>query len=201
MPRRIGLGNMAGHESQRFARASPAAAGSRCPSDVPSRTTRHPGSRTGVGGVAATAPESQIDGQWSWGAAIHTSRWRVQRIPAGGREVPSPQTRKVIEASPFDPAATAGALRAPSDRRSLGVVSRPEISQHFQKFALILRRTLPRHSPLCVSDHSPTPVPRGAEDRSKSSRNKARARHRDSSAADTHDRRQRLRRSKLEGHP
>jgi hypothetical protein len=115
-------------------------------------------SRAGVGGVATTAPESEIDGQWGWVAAIHTSRWRVQRIPAEGREVPSPQTRNVIEASPFDPAANlAGALRAPSDRRSLGVVSWPEISKQFQKFALILRRTFPRPVPRGVYDHSPTP--------------------------------------------
>jgi len=72
--------------------------------------------------------------------------------------VPSPQTRKVIEASPLDPAANlAGALRAPSDRRSLGVVSWPEISKQFQKFALILRRTFPRPVPRGVYDHSPTP--------------------------------------------
>jgi hypothetical protein len=72
--------------------------------------------------------------------------------------VPSPQTRKVIEASPFDPAANlAGAFCAPSDRRSLGVVSWPEISKQFQKFALILRRTFPRPVPRGVYDHSPTP--------------------------------------------
>ena len=70
----------------------------------------------------------------------------------------STKTRKVIEASPFDPAANlAGALRAPSDRRSLGVVSWPEISKQFQKFALILRRTFPRPVPRGVYDHSPTP--------------------------------------------
>ena len=72
--------------------------------------------------------------------------------------MPSPQTRKVIEASPLDPAANlAGALRTPSDRRSLGVVSWPEISKQFQKFALILRRTFPRLVPRGVYDHSPTP--------------------------------------------
>src|SRR6266516_780274 len=70
----------------------------------------------------------------------------------------STKTRKVIEASPFDPAANlAGALCAPSDRRSLGVVSWPEISKQFQKFALILRRTFPRPVPRGVYDHSPTP--------------------------------------------
>jgi hypothetical protein len=104
---------------------------------------------------------SEIDGQWGWVVSIHTPRWRVQRIPAGGREVPSPQTGKVIEASPLDPAANlAGALRAPSDRRSLGVVSWPEISKQFQKFALILRRTFPRHAPHRISDHIPqSPFP------------------------------------------
>jgi hypothetical protein len=33
--------------------------------------------------------------------------------------------------------------------------ARAEIPQHFQKFALILRRTFPRHAPLRVSDHPP----------------------------------------------
>jgi hypothetical protein len=118
---------------------------------------------------------SEIYGQSGWVPAIHTSRWRVQRIPADGREVPSPQTRKVIEASPLDPATNlAGALRAPPDRRSLCVVPWPEISKQFQKFALILRRTFPRLVPRRVSDHPPTPRSPSAEDHSKSSRNKAR---------------------------
>src|SRR5438128_9105076 len=78
-------------------------------------------------------------------AAIHTPPWRVQRIAADGREVPCPQARNVIEASPLDPAANfAGALRAPADRRSLCVVSWPEISKQFQKVALMFRRTFPR---------------------------------------------------------
>ncbi len=74
--------------------------------------------------------------------------------------MPSPQTRKVIEASPLDPAANlAGALRAPSDRRSLGVVSWPEISKQFQKFALILRRTFPREN-LQLTAKLTRPAPR-----------------------------------------
>ncbi len=102
----------------------------------------------------------RIGGQSGWDRAA-TSRWRVQRIPADDREVPSFQTRKVIEASPLDPAADlAGALRGLPDRRGLRVVSRSETSQRLQKFALILRRTIPLHAPLRVSDHSPAPVPR-----------------------------------------
>ncbi len=81
-------------------------------------------------------------------------------FPADDREVPSHHARKVIERSPLDPATNlASAFCALTDRRTLCVVSRPEISQHFQKCALILRRMLPRHSPLCVSDHSPLPFP------------------------------------------
>ncbi len=77
-------------------------------------------------------------GQSGWDRAA-TPRRRVQRIPADDREVPSPQTRKFIEASPLNPAADlAGALRGLPDRRSLRVISGPEISQRRQKFALIL---------------------------------------------------------------
>ena len=98
-------------------------------------------------------------GQLGWDRAA-TSRRRIQRIPADDREVPSPQTRKVIEASPLDPAADlAGALRGFPDRGALRVVARAEIPQHFQKFALILRRTSPRHAPLRVSDHPPLQFP------------------------------------------
>src|SRR5207244_3906558 len=69
-----------------------------------------------------------------------------------------PQTRKVIEASPLDPAADlAGALRGFPDRGALRVVARAEIPQHFQKFALILRLTSPRHAPLRVSTHPSSP--------------------------------------------
>ena len=89
-----------------------------------------------------------------------TSRRRVQRIPADDREVPSPQTRKIVEAFPLDPAADlAGALRGFPDRGALRVVARAEIPQHFQKFALILRRTSPRHAPLRVSNHPPSRSP------------------------------------------
>ncbi len=98
-------------------------------------------------------------GQSGWDRAA-TSRRRVQRIPADDREVPSFQTRKVIETSPLDPAADlAGALRGLPDRGGLRVVSRPEMPQRLQKFPLIFRRTFPRHAPLRESDHPPSRSP------------------------------------------
>ncbi len=98
-------------------------------------------------------------GRSGWDRAA-TSRRSVQRIPADDREVPSSKTRKVIEASPLDPAAdVAGALRGLPDRRGLRVVSRPEITQRLQKFALIRRRTFPQRVPLRVSDHAPSHSP------------------------------------------
>ena len=88
------------------------------------------------------------------------SRRRIQRIPADDREVPSPHTRKIVEAFPLDPAADlAGALRGLPDGRGLRVVSRAEIPQCLQKFALILRRTFPRPAPLRISDHPPSRSP------------------------------------------
>ena len=109
-----------------------------------------------------TAPSGRAAGALirNWLKTAATSRRRVQRIPVDDREVPSPQTRKTVEASPLDPAADlAGALRGLPDRRGLRVVSRPEISQRFQKFALILRRTFPRHALLRISDHPPSRSP------------------------------------------
>ena len=98
-------------------------------------------------------------GQLGWDRAA-TSRRRIQRIPADDREVPSPQTRKIVEAFPLDPAADlAGALRGLPDGRGLRVVSRAEIPQCLQKFALILRRTFPRPAPLRISDHPPSRSP------------------------------------------
>jgi hypothetical protein len=108
---------------------------------------------------------------------------RVQRIPAGERQVPSSHARTLIDASPLDPAAdVAGALCDFADRRSLRVISWPEVPQYFQEFALILRRTFPRHAPHHIPDHIlPIPVP-GPGHRSKSSRNKARAMTREARA-------------------
>src|SRR5712692_7766818 len=64
--------------------------------------------------------------------------------------------RNLIKRSPLDPATDlAGALRRLSDRRRLCVVLRPEVAQCFQKFVLILRRTLPRHARLRAFDHFP----------------------------------------------
>jgi len=84
-----------------------------------------------------------------------TSRRRIQRLPAHGREVPSPLARNIIQTSPLDPTADlAGTLRGFPDRRGLRVVSRPEISQRLQKFALILRRRSSQLVPHRVSDHS-----------------------------------------------
>src|SRR6266849_4668432 len=97
-------------------------------------------------------------GQLGWNCTA-TPRRRIQRIPADGREVPSPYARNIIEGSPLDPTADlARALRRFPDRRGLRVVSRPKISQRLQKFALILRRMFPpQRAPLCVSDHAPLP--------------------------------------------
>ena len=89
-----------------------------------------------------------------------TSRRRIQRIPADDREVPSPYTREPIKASPLDPPPDlAGALRGVPDSRGLPVVSRPELPQRFQKFALIIRRMFSRPVPLRVSDHPPSRSP------------------------------------------
>jgi len=88
------------------------------------------------------------------------SRRRIQRIPADDREVPSPHTRESIKASPLDPPPDlTGALRGVPDSRGLPVVSRPELPQRFQKFALIIRRMFSRPVPLRVSDHPPSRSP------------------------------------------
>jgi hypothetical protein len=86
---------------------------------------------------------------------------RVQRIPAGERQVPSSHARTLIDASPLDPAAdVAGAFCDFADRRSLCVISWPEVPQYFQEFALILRRTFPQHAPHRIPDHIPqSPFP------------------------------------------
>src|SRR5436309_13332497 len=85
---------------------------------------------------------------------------RIQRIPAGDREVPSSQIRKIIAAPPLDPTSDlAGALRGLPDRRGLRVVPRPEIPQRLQEPALILRRAFPQCAPLRVSDHFPSRSP------------------------------------------
>ena len=118
------------------------------------RYLRHPR------GHARPAPKSEIDGQWSRGAAIHTPRGRDQHFPPDNREVPSPHVGRIIWRSPLDPAANlAGAFRGLAHRRSLSVVSRPQISQQFQKFALIVGWTLARHAPHRVSKHPPLPCP------------------------------------------
>jgi hypothetical protein len=63
----------------------------------------------------------------------------LQRDPANDRQVPSSHARTLIDASPLDPAAdVAGTLCDFADRRSLRVISWPEVLQHFQEFALIL---------------------------------------------------------------
>jgi len=77
--------------------------------------------------------------------------------------VPSPHARRLIYASPLDPAADlAGALRDFSNLRGLRIVLWSEVPQSFQEFALILRRTLPRHAPHRISNHVPrSPFPSG----------------------------------------
>ncbi len=55
-------------------------------------------------------------GQLGWDRAA-TSRRRIQRIPADDREVPSPQTRKIVEAFPLDPAADLRTFPRPAPLR------------------------------------------------------------------------------------
>jgi hypothetical protein len=82
----------------------------------------------------------------------------VQRVPTDEGEVPSSHARTLIDASPLDPAADlTGTLRDFPDRRGLLVILWSEVPQCFQEFALILRRTFPRHAPHRIPDHIPNP--------------------------------------------
>jgi hypothetical protein len=53
----------------------------------------------------------------------------------------------------------AGTFGLLPNRRSLCVMLWPEMSKQLQKFALFLRRMLPRPAPLRIHDHPPLPVP------------------------------------------